>query len=145
MIQEFQIQNFFSIRERQTLSFLPTNDDKMRSQYLYEVAEGVELLKIGIVYGSNASGKTTLLDALSFFRRTMLDKPENKNMGMGYVPFLLDNHSRKKHFLLQMLKASDFIYHSLEVFIQIRRIRPSCMESIKTLYRKLNNIDKNEF
>ena len=68
MIQEFQIQNFFSIRERQTLSFLPTNDDKMRSQYLYEVAEGVELLKIGIVYGSNASGKTTLLDALSFFR-----------------------------------------------------------------------------
>ena len=40
MIQEFQIQNFFSIRERQTLSFLPTNDDKMRSQYLYEVAEG---------------------------------------------------------------------------------------------------------
>ena len=43
MIQEFQIQNFFSIRERQTLSFLPTNDDKMRSQYLYEVAEGVEL------------------------------------------------------------------------------------------------------
>lgn len=117
MIQEFQIQNIFSIRERQTLSFLPTNDDKMRSQYLYEVAEGVELLKIGIVYGSNASGNTTLLDALSFFRRTMLDKPENKNMGMGYVPFLLDNHSRKKHFLLQMLKASDFIYHSLEVFI----------------------------
>ena len=69
------------------------------------------------VIGSSGSGKTTLLDALSFFRRTMLDKPENKNMGMGYVPFLLDNHSRKKHFLLQMLKASDFIYHSLEVFI----------------------------
>mgnify|MGYP000004320805 FL=1 len=87
MIQEFQIQNFFSIRERQTLSFLPTNDDKMRSQYLYEVAEGVELLKIGIVYGSNASGKTTLLDALSFFRRTMLDNPENKNMGMGVRSF----------------------------------------------------------
>lgn len=87
MIQEFQIQNFFSIRERQTLSFLPTNDDKMRSQYLYEVAEGVELLKIGIVYGSNASGKTTLLDALSFFRLTMLDNPENKNMGMGVRSF----------------------------------------------------------
>ena len=102
MIQEFQIQNFFSIRERQTLSFLPTNDDKMRSQYLYEVAEGIELLKIGIVYGSNASGKTNLLYALSFFRRTMLYKPENKNMGMGYVPFLLDNHSRKEHSSMQM-------------------------------------------
>lgn len=87
MIQEFQIQNFFSIRERQTLSFLPTNDDKMRSQYLYEVAEGVELLKIGIVYGSNASGKTTLLDALAFFRRTMLDKPETRIWEWGTFLF----------------------------------------------------------
>ena len=84
MIQEFQVQNFFSIRERQSINFLPTNDDKLRSQYLHEVAEGIELLKIGIVYGSNASGKTTLLNALSFFRRAMLDKPESKNSGMGF-------------------------------------------------------------
>ena len=32
MIQIFQVQNFFSIREKQTLSFLPTNDNKTRSQ-----------------------------------------------------------------------------------------------------------------
>lgn len=102
MIQEFQVQNFFSIRERQSINFLPTNDDKLRSQYLHEVAEGVELLKIGIVYGSNASGKTTLLDALAFFRRTMLDKPESKNSGMGFVPFLLDKHSQEEHSFMQM-------------------------------------------
>ena len=60
MIQEFQVQNFYSIRERQTISFVPTNDGNMRGQYVHEVAEGVGLLKIGIVYGSNASGKTTL-------------------------------------------------------------------------------------
>ena len=64
MIQEFQVQNFYSIRERQTISFVPNNDDNMRGQYVHQVAEGVELLKIGIVYGSNASGKTTLLNAL---------------------------------------------------------------------------------
>lgn len=112
MIQEFQVQNFFSIREKQTLSFVPTNDDKMRSQYLYEVAEGIELLKIGIVYGSNASGKTTLLDAFAFFRRTMLDKPETKNIGMGFIPFLLDKHSRKEHSFMQMtfwLKQEKYI------------------------------------
>ena len=83
MIQEFQVQNFYSIRERQTISFVPTNDGNMRGQYVHEVAEGVELLKIGIVYGSNASGKTTLLQALSFFRSVMLNKPESKNEGMG--------------------------------------------------------------
>ena len=81
MNQVFQVQKFLQHQGKANAKFLTTNDDKMRSQYLYEVAEGVELLKIGIVYGSNASGKTTLLDALAFFRRTMLDKPENKNMG----------------------------------------------------------------
>jgi AAA15 family ATPase/GTPase len=103
MIQEFQVQNFYSIRERQTISFVPTNDDRMRDQYVHEVGDGVELLKIGIVYGSNASGKTTLLNALSFFRSVMLDKPESKNEGMGYFPFLLDNHSRNEHSQMQMI------------------------------------------
>ncbi len=102
MIQEFQVQNFYSIRERQTISFVPNNDDNMRGQYVHQVAEGVELLKIGIVYGSNASGKTTLLNALSYFRSVMLDKPESKNDGMGYYPFLLDNHSRDEQSLMQM-------------------------------------------
>jgi len=102
MVQEFQVQNFYSIRERQTISFVPNNDDNMRGQYVHQVAEGVELLKIGIVYGSNASGKTTLLNALSFFRSVMLDKPESKNDGMGYYPFLLDNHSRDEHSHMQM-------------------------------------------
>jgi hypothetical protein len=66
------------------------------------VGEGVELLKIGIVYGSNASGKTTLLKALSFFRSVMLDKPESKNTDMRYVPFLLDKHSAQEHSHMQM-------------------------------------------
>ena len=102
MIQEFQVQNFYSIRERQTISFVPTNDDKMREQYVHKVSDKVELLKIGVVYGSNASGKTTLLKALSFFRSVMLDKPESRNDGMGYYPFLLDNHSREEHSYMQM-------------------------------------------
>ena len=102
MIQEFQVQNFYSIRERQTISFVPTNDSNMRGEYVHEVAEGVELLKIGIVYGSNASGKTTLLRALSYFRSTMLNKPESKNEGMGYFPFLLDKHSRDEYSQMQM-------------------------------------------
>ena len=103
MIQEFQVRNFFSIRERQTLSFVPNNDAEMRELYVHEVTGGVELLKLGIVYGSNASGKTTILNALSFFRRIMLDKPLSKNDGMGFFPFLLDKHSKGEHSEMQMV------------------------------------------
>ena len=103
MIQQFQVQNFFSIRERQTINFVPTPDDNMRGQYVHQVAEGVELLKIGIVYGSNASGKSTLLQAFAYFRDVMLDKPGAKKDGMGYFPFLLDKHSEGEHSYMQMI------------------------------------------
>ena len=102
MIQTFIVRNFGSIRNLEEISFLPTNDDKHKEQYLYEVAKGVSLLKIGIVYGNNASGKTTLLKALSFYRHIMMEKPESKNYGIKYLPFLLDNHSRTEHSFMQM-------------------------------------------
>ena len=56
MIAEFKIKNFYSLRDEQTLSFVPTNDDTSRDIYTEEVADGVSLLKIGCIYGSNASG-----------------------------------------------------------------------------------------
>lgn len=114
MIQEFSVKNFYSIREQQTLSFVPTADDKMRDLYVHQVAEGVELLKLGLIYGSNASGKTNLLNALSFFRQLMLMKPESKNDGLGHLPFLLDAHSRTEHSLMQMifwLEGERYIMH----------------------------------
>lgn len=102
MIQDFHVRNFYSIRERQVLSFVPTNDTEMCEQYVHQVADSVGLLKLGIVYGSNASGKTTILNALSYFRSIMLNKPESKNDGMDYLPFLFDSHSRTEHSEMQM-------------------------------------------
>ena len=97
MIQEFKVKNFFCIREEQTLSFVPNADTDKRDMYVREVADGVELLKIGIVYGSNASGKTTILQAFAFFRDIMLDKPISKNSRIPFSPFLLDDYSGVEH------------------------------------------------
>lgn len=102
MLQDFSVKNFFCIREEQTLSFVPNADTDKRDMYVREVADGVELLKIGIVYGSNASGKTTILRALDFFCEIMLDKPMSKNDPIPFFPFLLDDHSRTEHSEMSM-------------------------------------------
>lgn len=102
MIQEFKVKNFFCIREEQTLSFVPNADTDKRDMYVREVADGVELLKIGIVYGSNASGKTTILQAFAFFRDIMLDKPISKNSRIPFSPFLLDDYSGVEHSRMSM-------------------------------------------
>ena len=96
MIAEFKIKNFYSLREEQVLSFLPKNDDISQEIYTDEVADGVRLLKIACIYGSNASGKTNILKGLDYFARLMVDSDQDKGEDTGVVPFLLDNVSEKE-------------------------------------------------
>lgn len=102
MIAEFKIRNFYSLRDEQTLSFIPTNDDTSRDIYTEEVADGVSLLKIGFIYGSNASGKTNILKALDFFSQFMVNDGLNKGDEIGVVPFLLDDVSDKERTQFEM-------------------------------------------
>ena len=102
MIAEFKIRNFYSLRDEQTLSFIPTNDDTSRDIYTEEVADDVSLLKIGCIYGSNASGKTNVLKALDFFAQFMVNDSLNKGDEIGVVPFLLDDVSDKERTAFEM-------------------------------------------
>lgn len=90
------------MRDEQTLSFIPTNDDTSRDIYTEEVADGVSLLKIGFIYGSNASGKTNILKALDFFSQFMVNDGLNKGDEIGVVPFLLDDVSGKERTQFEM-------------------------------------------
>lgn len=121
MIAEFEVQNFYSIRSRQTLSFVPTPDVQLREEYCHEVKKGVSLLKIGIIYGSNASGKTNVLNAISFFRELMLDTPK-KSDKIGVVPFMLDDESRKDPTWMKMSFYIGELKYVLEIKFDNDRI-----------------------
>ena len=96
MIAEFSIENFFSIKSAQKISFEPSSDTFMSDEYSYEVKEGVRLLKVGIIYGANASGKTNILNAIEFFKILVLRMPKDRNEKTGVVPFMLDDTSRNE-------------------------------------------------
>jgi AAA15 family ATPase/GTPase len=102
MISEFTIENFFSIKTKQTICFGVTSDTFMSDEYSYEVKEGVKLLKIGIIYGANASGKSNILNAVEFFRMLVLRMPKDRNADTGVIPFLLDDISRNEHTKMSM-------------------------------------------
>lgn len=96
MIAEFSVENFFSVKSTQKISFEPTSDVYMSDEYSYKVKDDVRLLKLGIVYGSNASGKTNILNAIDFFRMLVLRMHKDRNEKTGVVPFLLDSNSRNE-------------------------------------------------
>ena len=102
MIAEFTIENFLSIKSAQKISFEPTPDTTLSEQYTYEVKPGVRLLKIGIVYGANASGKTNILNAIEFFKMLVLKQPKDRKAKTGTVPFRFDDMTRHEETKMAM-------------------------------------------
>lgn len=94
MIVNFTVENFLSIHTPQTLTFEPTFDNFMTEEYCYKINEDVKLLKIGMIYGANASGKTNILSAINYFHDLMLRVPVDRNKSTGVIPFLLDDVSK---------------------------------------------------
>lgn len=96
MIAEFSIKNFKSIRSEQRLSFVASTDNYLSEESTIEVKDGVRLLKLGIIYGANASGKSNVLHALDYFRTLVCFQPSERNESLGVVPFMLDDESSKE-------------------------------------------------
>ena len=87
MIREFWVKNYLSIRDRQEINFLAKGP---ASELVTEVTEGVFVYKLGILYGSNASGKSNMLIALNeVFRLLVLPKSDANKHINGFMPFAL--------------------------------------------------------
>ncbi len=72
---------------KQELNFLAKGPS---SELVTEVADGVFLYKLGILYGSNASGKSNMLIALNeVFRILVLPKSDATKRINGSIPFIL--------------------------------------------------------
>ena len=135
MIAEFTIENFFSIKSPQKISFEPSSDNFMSDEYSYEVKDGVRLLKLGIIYGANASGKTNILNAVEFFRMLVLRMPKDRNEKTGVVPFMLDERTKmsmvfyinKSKYILTFELDAKYIYS--ETLVVYDSIRPTKLYS----------------
>ena len=89
MIVNFSIQNFGSIKDKQTLSFEADASNHLENTYVVHTA-GKRLLKLALIYGANASGKTTVLKALDFLRDLVVNPKEKKTEILYFDPFLFD-------------------------------------------------------
>ncbi|WP_192349400.1 ATP/GTP-binding protein [Algoriphagus sp. Y33] len=90
MILNFSVQNFGSVKEKQILSFEADSSSHLEDQYVITTQSGIRVLKLGLIYGANASGKTTILRALDFLRDLVLEPEEKKTAQLKFSPFLFD-------------------------------------------------------
>lgn len=86
MIAELSVRNFGPMKDTQTLSFVASSDSNLEEYYVVRTG-GLRLLKMALLYGPNASGKTTLINALQFLRRLMLIAASDKSETLEFQPF----------------------------------------------------------
>lgn len=96
MLIEFSVENFRSIRDKQTLSLVASNYEKELPGNVILVdlpgMAGVDLLKSAVLYGANASGKSNLLKAARFMQRYVVESATSRkpNEPTAAEPFRLD-------------------------------------------------------
>jgi hypothetical protein len=97
MILSFSVGNYRSFREVQTLNLTAT---KKKSRFSYQDENIVKLnendagLKVNVVYGPNASGKSNLISAMLDFLYICRGSLASKSPLKEIIPFLLDGTSR---------------------------------------------------
>lgn len=59
--------------------------------------EKLKLLKLAVIYGSNASGKSNFLSSLNYLKSLVLNSTKNKpDDTFNYIPFLFNKNNLKK-------------------------------------------------
>lgn len=98
MLISFSAKNFRSIKNLVTISFEPEKSKDLESSFIVH-PEGAKfrLLKIGLIFGANASGKTTILDALDSLRNLAINPLEKKSDSIDITPFLFDKKTPKEN------------------------------------------------
>ena len=101
MILNFSIQNFGSIKDKQTLSFEADKSDHLEEAYVTRCG-GRRILKLALLYGANASGKTTVLKALDFLRELVVEPKSKKTERLDFEPYLFDPDTPKQPTVLSI-------------------------------------------
>ena len=125
MIQEFSVENYRSIKTKQTISFLanPKVHTEFDDYLITRINNSVGLLKTCLLYGYNASGKSNLLMAFDFLRSLVVSGPSTKDDSTGFIPFALDVETVKEPGTFTLIFFIGSVRFEYEVTLDAYHIR----------------------
>ena len=126
MLIELSVENYRSIRERQTFSMVaaPRLQKGVENKFTPEVKgeRFPALLKVAAIYGPNASGKSTLVSAFDLFATLVRQKPTNEKVTFPVTPFRFDKALLDQPSKLEVHFISKETRYSFEVALTQERI-----------------------
>ncbi|RQW27275.1 ATP-binding protein [Rhodobacteraceae bacterium CH30] len=127
MILEFRIRNYRSIRDEQVLSLVANSSDKALAES-HLAPTGIKALphtvRTAVIYGPNASGKSTLLNALSYLRAVVAESAAVIQPGQSYnlQPFKFDTEHAHAPTEFELTFMLDGVRHQYSFAMTAERI-----------------------
>lgn len=125
MLIEFSVANFRSFRERQTLSMVAAPRLRKRENVFKPELKGEkfpDLLKVAVIYGPNASGKSNLLKAMDVLGRIAVREPSNRDVPLPVTPFCFDPELADKPSLFELHFIQSGVRYQFEVAVTTDQI-----------------------
>lgn len=121
MIQEIKIKNFLSFKEETVFSFEATADKTLEDYYVAVQADGTRLLKMAMIYGGNASGKSNLINAFEFLKNFTRTIPEEKRLETNFVPFMFDE-TKNQPGEFELIFYANKVKHKYQLTINLNSV-----------------------
>ncbi|MEO0042290.1 MAG: hypothetical protein RL329_1738 [Bacteroidota bacterium] len=107
MLIQYSVKNYKCFKEEAQLSMVASNYDRdtLWEQNVIPIPKfNLNLLRSAVIYGANASGKSKILEALSFMRSFILSSSKDKQMNelIETQPFRLNPNTKKEPSFFEM-------------------------------------------
>jgi hypothetical protein len=136
MLIEFSVENFRSIRTRQTLSMVAAARLHKKQNTIKPSVQGEArfpaLLKVVAIYGPNASGKSTLIRALDVLQNICHRKPSAEKQPFPVSSFRFDPGLKDKPSIFEVHFIENRVRYAFELELTVDRIHRECL----TFYKK---------
>jgi AAA15 family ATPase/GTPase len=86
MLISFGVENFKSFGEKTEILMLPSKIQENQQHVAPDNGVAPAVLRAGLIYGHNASGKTNLIDAINYARQIVLNKSSLKEGDLFGIP-----------------------------------------------------------
>ena len=80
MIYDIEFENMYSFKEKVVFSMEGTETNAKNQNY-FRINDSDKCLKVGVIYGANASGKSNVLKAFAFYKRFITDSFKDSQAG----------------------------------------------------------------
>lgn len=120
MLVKISIENFKSFDQAAELTMISSSKIRTSASHRIKI-KSTQLLKYGVVYGANASGKTNLIDFFRFFRECVSNGLPMEASQM-FCKNREENKNRESQFELQITVGDRFYAYGFSALLSQRKI-----------------------